>query len=235
MSKIKKLVLFLVEGITDKVALEAIVSNLFDFSTTDIKITYGDITYKDHVTSQTVVEEVGNLITDFIKNEHYLPEDILRIIHIIDTDGAFIPKNNIIQSDDGNLVYDAEFIKCKNVEYFEKRNNKKLALIQRLVGKRKIANIPYQLYFFSRNMEHVFHDVSEELTDAEKMKLADLFTDTYCDDTNEFLKLLNDPKIAVQGTYSDTWKFIFKDTNSLKRYSNFHLAFKQNDATNSND
>ena len=35
-----------------------------------------------------------------------------------------------------------------------------------------MAGFPYEIYYFSRNMEHVLHDRAENLTDDEKEDLA---------------------------------------------------------------
>lgn len=33
--------------------------------------------------------------------------------------------------------------------------------------------------------------------------------------------------MALEGSYSETWKFIKKDNNSLKRFSNIYLLLKE--------
>lgn len=222
----KNVILFLVEGITDKVALEEVVDKTFGSETTAIEVTYGDITTKKGVNVQNVVDEVGNFITNFIKNGKYEKQDILKIVHIIDTDGAFIPRENIKKSNDCHLKYGLEYIECENEDYIKNRNAQKIALVKKLASRERIARIRYELYYFSRNMEHVFHNVSEELDKNQKMELAEKFTDTYCDNIEGFFELINSPNIAVSGEYKETWDFIYLGTNSLKRYSNVHLAFK---------
>ena len=41
----------------------------------------------------------------------------------------------------------------------------------------------------------------------------------------DFITLVNDRAIKVEGAFLETWSFIQKDNNSLHRHSNFHLAF----------
>ena len=42
-----------------------------------------------------------------------------------------------------------------------------------------MAGFPYEIYYFSRNMEHVLHDRAENLTDDEKEDLAFDIADQY--------------------------------------------------------
>ncbi len=58
-------------------------------------------------------------------------------------------------------------------------------------------------------MEHVLHNISQDLTDEEK-----------------FLHLLYNADFYVPGTYEETWKFIMEGGNSLKRYCNISLFFE---------
>ena len=44
-----------------------------------------------------------------------------------------------------------------------------------------MAGFPYEIYYFSRNMEHVLHDRAENLTDDEKEDLAFDIADQYTD------------------------------------------------------
>ena len=226
MGKMKQLVLFIVEGITDKVALEGVVSCMFDTSKTAIKITYGDITYDNSISPADVINQVYYHINNFCENERYSIENIEKIIHIIDTDGAFIDEKHIKKGENPKIKYFDDHIETDNVNYIISRNKHKSLLVKKLSCTKKIRDIPYQLLFFSRNMEHLLHNRYEELTDSEKMDLANEFADLFIENKEAFSTFINDNTFAVPGSYQETWNFIYKDTNSLKRFSNFHLAFK---------
>ena len=73
-------------------------------------------------------------------------------------------------------------------------------------------------------MEHVLHNI-QNAKDSEKQKLAEQFQDDYYDNPEDFIAFIQDKKYAVQGNYAETWKFIKKNNNSLKRYTNFNLWF----------
>lgn len=222
----KQLVLFIVEGITDKVALEGVVACMFDTSKTAIKITFGDITYDISTSPADIINQVYKHINNFCETEHYSIENIEKIIHVIDTDGAFINEKHIKSGENKKIKYFDDHIEVEDVNYIINRNKHKSLLVRKLSCTKKIKNIPYQILFFSRNMEHLLHNCSEELTDTEKMDLANEFADLFIENKEAFSIFINDDTFAVPGNYRETWSFIYKDTNSLKRFSNFHLAFE---------
>lgn len=226
MGKMKQLVLFIVEGITDKVALEGVVSCMFDTSKTAIKITRGDITYDTSISVADIISQVCEHINNFCETEHYSSDNIEKIIHVIDTDGAFVNEKYIQPGENKKVKYFDDHIEIKNVDYMINRNKHKSVLVRKLFGTRKINDIPYQILFFSRNMEHLLHNEPNDLTDEQKMDLANEFADLFTENKEAFTTFINDNTFAVPGSYRETWDFIYKETNSLKRFSNFHLAFE---------
>ena len=60
-----------------------------------------------------------------------------------------------------------------------------------------MAGFPYEIYYFSRNMEHVLHDRAENLTDDEKEDLAFDIADQYTDQLEKFLEYLHDDGFYV--------------------------------------
>ena len=57
----------------------------------------------------------------------------------------------------------------------------------------------------------------------DKRKYAEKFEDRFIQSPISFIEFMNNPEFALDGEYKDTWEFIKKDTNSLKRYTNFNL------------
>lgn len=84
----------------------------------------------------------------------------------------------------------------------------------------------YEDYYFSRNLEHVLHNINGELSDEEKEELAFETADQYSEHPEQFLQFLCDSSFCVSGTYGETWKFIMENGNSLKRYSNMAVFFE---------
>ena len=91
----------------------------------------------------------------------------------------------------------------------------------------EVAGFPYEIYYFSRNLEHVLHDISEDLDDDAKEDLAYEIAMRYKDQPEEFLQFLYDDAFHVPGTYGETWEFIMDDGKSLGRYSNMAVFFER--------
>jgi len=227
MSKTKKVILLIVEGIVDQVSLEPVLPKLVVGRSVRFVITRGDITTDKTVTTQNIKRKLSNIVSSFLNSSRLIPSDILQVIHIVDTDGAFVPDDCIVANPNEKLLYLSDRIETQNTQGIIDRNEKKTRLLNMLISTPKIFNKQYDVYFFSRNIEHVLHDNDKELTSEEKMELANKFADLYHDTPSEFLSFISDPLIAVQGTKIETWDFIRQDTNSLKRYSNIHVFIEE--------
>lgn len=148
------------------------------------------------------------------------------IIHIVDTDGVYIPEIDIKEADVEKAQYYEDHIDVKNVKAIVNRNRRKGAILYKLRKTVKINGIPYRIYFNSCNLEHVLYDELKDFTDEEKQILSDDFADKYDGKVNEFIEFISDNQIAVPGTFQKTWDYIEKDRNSLNRHSNMHLIFE---------
>ncbi|MCX6054204.1 MAG: hypothetical protein NTZ74_04665 [Chloroflexi bacterium] len=100
--------------------------------------------------------------------------------------------------------------------------NKK-EIISRLSATTMISGISYKVFFFSRNLEHVLHDISREVSREDKNQLSNIFEDRYAENPIEFIDFINSEEFAVPGTFEETWSFIKNGINSLRRKSNFYL------------
>ena len=227
MKKGKKIILIIVEGSTDCTALEFI-ENLNDDEMIKFHIMGGDITPKNTITTQNCLKEINKHLKNFIKKEKLKKSDVSKIIHILDTDGTYIPNNKIVEDENSEkFIYSTNGISYKSKDDVINRNKKKREIIEKLLSTSKINNIPYKIYYMSCNLEHVLHDELRNLTNEEKKELANKFSDRFYENEKEFIKFINDSSFKVEGDYKTTWNFIKKDLNSVKRYSNFWLFFSQ--------
>lgn len=227
MSKAKKVILLIVEGIIDQVSLESVLPKLVIDRNVKFVITEGDITTDRTVTTQNLKKKLAEIIKSFLNSSRLKSSDILQIIHIVDTDGAFVSNDCIVENQNEKLLYLSDRIETQNTQGIIARNEQKVRIINMLIATTTIYSKKYDVYFFSRNIEHVLHNNDKELSREEKMALAYEFTDRYYDSPNEFLTFISDPSLAVQGTKSETWDFIRQETNSLKRYSNIHVFLRE--------
>ena len=222
--KTKKITLFIVEGITDEISLGLILSKIIEKDKlVRFKIINGDITAKGGITLSNIYVKITDYIKEFISRDIYKKSDILNVVHIVDTDGAFITDDLIIQKKIESIEYNTHCIYAKNVDYIKQRNKQKSQILNKLSGTDIVyTNLPYHVYFFSSNLEHVMHN-QQSVSPFQKRKYAEDFVDKFITNPSTFIDFINDKEFALTGPYEDTWDFIKKDTNSLKRYTNFNL------------
>lgn len=230
MSKAKRVIFVIVEGPTDEDALSPALKSVFASAEVHFQVIHGDITAEKEIAPTNAKSYVAKRIEAEMKKYAYKESDILQIVHLIDTDGAFIPESVVKAGVERDIRYFEDHIETGDVRSIQKRNKKKSDVVAVLcsTGKMK-ARIPYSIYYFSRNMEHVLHNVSENLTDEQKVELADAFAEQYEKEPEKFIEFMESEEVAVAGSYSQTWSFIQEDTNSLKRHSNLRVLLEQED------
>ena len=224
--KAKKVILFLVEGASDLTSLEFI-DNINTDETIKFQITSGDVTSKLNITPQNCREEINKILLSFLERSKLRKTDIIKIIHILDVDGVYIPEINIIEDKKKKkFLYTINGIVAPSKENVQKRNESKKQIVEKLLVTSKINSIPYEMYYMSCNLEHVLHDKLEDISEDEKKELANKFADRFYEKEIEFIDFINNKDFKVLGDYKATWDFIKKDLNSVNRYSNFWLFFE---------
>ncbi len=221
----KKIILFLVEGETDSTSLGLVMSRLLETADVRFYVLGGDICYKYHITEENAAKSVMRPVNGFLQRYRLKKSDILSIVHVIDTDGAFIPSNRVIKGGTENAHYRETCIETLSVDSLRSRNELKTMAANALSKLSHVDKIPYAFYYFSRNIEHVLHDRSDSLSSREKRICSENFENRYADHPEEFVKFIRSREVAVRGGYHKTWEYIFRGTNSLKRGSNFGLFF----------
>ena len=196
--KSKKVILFIVEGITDKNSLSLILSKLL--SNNHIKTTI-----------QNCITKVNDEINKFLSISKFKKTDILEVIHLVDTDGAYVEDEFVKLDNTDNIIYKLDCMLTNKVDLTIERNKKKASILDKLST-------------FSCNLEHVLHN-EQNLDDNLKLKYSYDFEDEYYGRELEFKSFMQDSIFSVKGDYKETWDFIKKDNNSLNRFSNFGLLF----------
>lgn len=148
MAKARRVILFLVEGPSEETALvepfkrylraagdqnESVRNETFhcDVTTARLFPDNADFRVKDNV-----VETVTGFIADRIASrQEYRWSDIAQIVHIVDLDGAFIPKERCLQGDTDEFCYGEDFISAKDPTEIVERNREKSASLKRLAYK----------------------------------------------------------------------------------------------------
>lgn len=229
----KKIILFIVEGITDKTNLGFVLSKILNNNKVEFALTDGDITSRNGVIVSNIAAKVGEIVKEF-SGKIFKASDFIEVVHLVDMDGNYIPNNQILEKtaeipvdpkDPLKSYYDDNYIYANNIEAIQQRNYQKSTVLNRLISLNNVwRTIPYSVYFFSCNIDHVMHD-QRNLFQKDKNTYAAQFEKSFSNSPHRFLDFLNSSDFAVPGNYSETWDFIKVDSNSLKRYTNFHLFF----------
>jgi len=225
--KSKKVILFIVEGVTDKNSLSLILSKLISNSHIRFHIVGGDITTNKNTTIQNCITKVKDEINKFLSISKFKKNDILEVIHLVDTDGVYIKDEFVKLDSTNNIIYKSDCMLTDKVELTIERNRKKTSILDKLSTNSKVSRIPYCMYYFSCNLEHVLHN-EQNLDDSLKTKYSYDFEDEYYGKELEFKNFIQNSEFSVKGSYKETWDFIKVNNNSLNRFSNLGLFFENN-------
>ena len=103
--KSKKVILFIVEGITDKNSLSLILSKLLSNNHIKFHIVGGDVTTNKNTTIQNCITKVNDEINKFLSISKFKKTDILEVIHLVDTDGAYVEDEFVKLDNTNNIIY----------------------------------------------------------------------------------------------------------------------------------
>lgn len=222
----KKIVLVIVEGPSDEVALGMALSQVYDKDFIYVHIMHGDITARRGVSSKNIVAKLGNEVTAYAKSQHYKASDFKQIIHIVDTDGAYIPDDNIMEKENYlDIQYENDGIYTNNKASVMTRNQQKRDNLYRLRSCGIIWTIPYSLYYMSCNLDHVLYD-KKNSTDKDKENDAYVFAKKYKGKVESFKEFICKSPFSVTGDYKGSWDYIEKDLNSVNRYTNLCICIE---------
>lgn len=222
----KKIVLVIVEGPSDEVALGMALSQVYDKDFIYVHIMHGDITARRGVSSKNIVAKLGNEVTAYAKSQHYKASDFKQIIHIVDTDGAYIPDDNIMEKENYlDIRYENDGIYTNNKASVMTRNQQKRDNLYRLRSCGIIWTIPYSLYYMSCNLAHVLYD-KKNSTDKDKENDAYVFAKKYKGKVESFKEFICKSPFSVTGDYKGSWDYIEKDLNSVNRYTNLCICIE---------
>lgn len=225
----KKIVFVIVEGPSDEDALGALLSRIYDQNSVFVYITHCDITTEPDTNPTNIVAKIGNLIRTYAA-KIFRSTDFSQIIHITDTDGAFIPDDNVIEDDTKKKPYYSETaIYTCNKSGIEDRNHRKREILKRLASTEKIWNIPYRVYYMSCNLDHALYGKLNS-TNKEKEENSLAFAKTYKDDIPAFLNFISKSDFSVASDYTLSWQYIQEELHSLERHTNFGLCFDKTES-----
>lgn len=224
----KKVILFIVEGDSEKVFFNPVLNELFPKEEYKFAVVGGDITGDYEVTTKENIEsKLEAIINEYINETKILLSDIHKIIQVIDTDGAFIKDTSIQFHVSDKVLYTHTKIKTNHVEKIIKRNKLKKEVVEKLIGTESIKGITYEIYYMSCNLDHVLFDEPNQSAHC-KIDKAIEYADRLYGNELELLKLLESDVVKHYSDYKKSWEEIFEGENSLRRSSNFNIYINEN-------
>lgn len=228
-NKTRKTVIFIVEGVTDKDALENIFKKIYKFQKEVVfTFTRGDITSDENNTINNICDKIYKFVKKVLDEDKLKKSDVWQIVHIFDTDGAYIDDSLIKKGEGSNFVYTEENIFCSDTKKVLVRNKHKREITDYLLEIEKIKGISYTCYYFSSNLDHALYN-KLNLSQEEKQEYADEFYGAFVDQENLFIEFLKSDVVnGVPNSFIQSWKYIKESPHSLERHTNLHLYFNDN-------
>lgn len=231
MTNMKKVILFIVEGMSDKEALEPILSEMIDDNLVMFEVLRCDATVSNENPYHTknMKERIKVIVDNYLENNRGIKKKYIeKLIYITDTDGCFIANEYIHFSEtDEHFRYEDDGIYTKNIERAKQRNIKKSNNLNILYSASKIYDLKIETYYFSCNLDHVLYNI-RNLSRDEKEKYAINFAEEYEGKEEKIVEFLSHEGIPLAEDYTDSWIKIKESLNSVLRHSNFHIFFKNN-------
>ena len=223
----RKIVFVIVEGASDETALGIALNQVFDKESVYVHIMHGDVTTRTGVNSQNIVAKLGDEVKTFASRNHYKASDFKQIIHIVDTDAAYLEEDKVIEDKECiELSYQDDGIHTNDVSKVVSRNQQKAENLYRLRTCGKIWGVPYRVYYMSCNLDHVLYD-KRNSTDEEKENDAYAFAKKYKNNVDAFMEFMCESDFSVKGEFKDSWEFIEMDMHSIKRYTNLPICLSE--------
>ena len=227
----KKYLLFIVEGKNDKKEIQAMIraacgSSFLDKFVDAYHIHNGDITSEKDSSEKNITAKLNSIVIDW-RNGGEQPfqkipvSDVSRIIHVIDTDGVFVPDYAIVETDDAKVIYEESSIRYNLRDQLVGRNRKKARVILKLLNVSQIDNIPYSIYFASCNMDHLLFN-KRNPDPQNKGQNAAIFA-SKCKAKADLNESIYNADVCALGSFEESWNMIQKGCNSLARHTNLNL------------
>lgn len=222
----------IVEGLSDSKSLSVYLSRYFDSKNIEFIELHSNILSNTYMNTDTnnILTHINSIVDSYLENNRHIKISYIdEIIQIIDTDGMFIPENKILlDSNIEKIAYSLDNIYTNDVESIIKLNKNKCNNLKNILSKNIITikriKIPYKVFFMSRNLEHVLHNRIDNVSNEDKENLSYIFANKFINN-NDFVSFMKNSEFSLIAGYKESWDFIKKDENSLKRYSNLGLIF----------
>ncbi len=256
----RKHVLLLVEGRSDAFALSKQLKQLLNRK--DPGLVLHILLPRDGYSHDITVESVDHpsgiegiinkaFIHQFMAQYSLLPKDIVRVIQIVDLDGAYITDEHV-RNGDGSPVYAEDGIYTSNVDGIRQRNRRKRSNLDYLAKARSIGVFQrenddtgsrkksYSIYYFSSNLDHfLYGDANVPLEEKTEKARAfsracevnpNQFYDLFFREEEEIIRKRSKKDSKIKGKadqYFGSWDYIRNGVNSLQPHSNLCVLIRE--------
>lgn len=227
-AEMKKAVVFIVEGKSDKAALEHIFKKIYKHKNVTFEFTRGDLTSDETLTLDDIKRAIYKKVETYMNENKLNKNHIWQIVQIFDTDGTYIPNSAIVEGDTSNLFYSTTEISCRNTQKAVDRNKWKKEMMDQLLALQDINGIPYRCFFMSSNLDHALYNM-QNLTEEEKEEYSNRFYALFENREKLFIDFLNTDVVnGCPNSFPASWKYIKEELHSLERHTNLHIYFLEN-------
>lgn len=236
------IVVVVLEGSSDKRYLKQPLESHFrdKYGKTCKLVAVTDLTSDPDITDEEFFPQLRKSIeVGLSSKDNMINEDvavmITEVVHVFDIDEAYIDSDHIIEDESKDIFfYTREGVRFNRKSDVEKRNERKQRRIEFLLSQSEIMlfdkTFPYSIYFYSVNIDDFHNEDALNLDIDTKNKKAAEYERKYLlkkspkGKVKMFLKTFEttNPEDFPQ-TLNETWEYIQKDNNSLKKCSNVFL------------
>lgn len=197
---------------------------------------HGDVTVMSvgtHGMAWASAKDTMGTIRGIIRGEaqrthEFALRDVVGVAQLTDLDGAYIP-DRLVKEGDMRLRYSDACIETCDVQGIIARNRRKRHVMDLMSGWRSIRltggrEVPYRLFYCSRNLEHALHGLPGDVGVDDKRILSTRVSAHAMRDPAWFHDLVGSPDVShgVSG-FADSWEWARTGVNSLARGSNIVL------------
>lgn len=235
-SKQKKIILLFVEGESEQILLYERLRRKFHQHDVRFRVEHGDMFGNLRHPKRDIKAAINESVKQFLHRYRLKESDLLAVLQIMDTDGCFIDEDAVVidkpQGQGRKTYYTDRNILVLDESHqnsIVKRNelksiNAKIMMTTSYVLR---SHVPYQLYYFSRALEHVLFDKPNPRNEN-KLHKVEQFVEHLHEPLEQFLEqLLKLPERAnMKQVYEESWHYIMQGNHSLQRATNVSLLFQ---------
>lgn len=160
-----------------------------------------------------------------MREYHINKSDLEGIILVIDIDGIYLNDSAVLEdSSIEHIIYNESTIICKNRDALLKRNARKrdnIAYLLKYVN--YLMNVPFKLYFYSCNSEHVlFNELN--CSEARKDELSHIAMKY---DDNLFWETVCNKEVVLSEYYDESWTKLMLIEDKIPRATNLNVLLSE--------